>query len=389
MNKKDVLEIRKQFSHSNCTITRMCGCYVDHEKEKKFEHKTAFLSMPEEETFKYFELFKKTLSGSIGKNLLNMEFPLEQEKEGGTQEFLLRLRNSKLEDDELIEEFYDKIINHYEYGENYYIILIHAVYDVPGKSLDGMEMFDASDSVYEYVLCSICPVKLSKGGLTYNAEKNFIENRLRDWIVEAPTTGFLFPAYQDSGADIHNLLYYSKKPDDIQPDFIDQVLGSNMPLTAEDQKESFHTIITDTLGDDCDYEVVKNIHENLLDLITEHKEDPEPLEISKPEVKRLLEQSSVPEDKIEIFEKEYENIVGEKNVLMASNLIDTKKFNIETADISIKVNPDMVDLIETRMINNRKYLLIAVDDYIEINGVAVKTIAQKNIQNEMDDELPQ
>ena len=69
-------------------------------------------------------IFKQTLSGTIGKNLINMEFPLEQEMPGGAQEFLLQLRDSKLQDDMLIEEFYQKIIDHYVYGENYYIILI-------------------------------------------------------------------------------------------------------------------------------------------------------------------------------------------------------------------------------------------------------------------------
>ena len=381
LNKKEVLEIRKQYSHADCTITRICGCYIDHEKNKKFEAKNAFLSLPEEETFKYFDIFKQTLSGTVGKNLLNMEFPLDQEQPGGTQEFLLRLRDSKLEDDVLIEEFYDKVIDSYIYAENYYIVLIHSVYDVPGKSLDGMEMFDASDSVYEYIQCSICPVNLSKAGLSYNTEKNYIENRVRDWIVQAPINGFLFPAFHDRNSDIHSVLYYSKKPEEIQPEFIECMLGSNLPLTAEGQKESFHTIITDTLGDDCDYEIVKNIHENLLDMIEEHKEDPEPLELSKPEVKRLLEQSEVPDEKIEVFEKEYENIVGEKTSLLASNLTNTKKFNIDTPDISIKVNPDRVDLIETRIINDRKYLVIAVEDYIEVNGVAVKTIANKEWAN--------
>ena len=143
MNKKEVLEIRKQFTPENCAITRICGCYVDHEKEKKMEMKKAFLSLPEEEAFKYFDIFKHTLSGTLGKNLINMEFPLEQELNGGTQEFLLKLRDSKLEDDLLLDEFYDKVIENYEYGENYFIVLIHAVYDVPGVAKDGMEMFDA------------------------------------------------------------------------------------------------------------------------------------------------------------------------------------------------------------------------------------------------------
>ena len=195
MNKKEILEIRKQFSNENCAITRICGCYVDAEKQIRTQLKEAFLSLPEEEIFKYFEIFKKTLSGTPGKNLLHMEFPLEQEMPDGTQAWLLKLRNSKLTDDILLEEFYDKIIGSYAYGENYYIILIHAAYDIPRKSSDGTELFDASDDTYEYLLCSICPVKLSKAGLCYNAEKNSIEDRVRDWL-RAEERKFPSPQWQ-------------------------------------------------------------------------------------------------------------------------------------------------------------------------------------------------
>ena len=376
MNKKEILEIKRQFTPANCAITRICGCYVDHEKNKKWETKNAFLSLPEEEEFKYFEIFKHTLSGTVGKNLLSMEFPLEQETTGGTQEYLLRLRNSKLQEDALLEEFYDKVIAHYDYAENYYIILIHASYDVPGKALDGTAMFDASDTVYEYLLCSICPVNLSKPGLSYNSEKNHIEDRIRDWLVEVPAQGFLFPAFCDRNTDIHSVLYYTKKPEDIQSEFIAKVLGSVLPLTAGSQKESFRAIIADTLGEDCNYEAVRTIHENLQELIAEHKEDPEPLELSKPDVKRLLEHSGVSEEKIELFEKEYETVVGESTSLLASNIAESGKFHIETPEIIIKVNPERTDLIETRIIDGRKCIVIAVEDYIEVNGVIVKTIAK-------------
>ena len=57
MNKKEILEIRKQFTPANCAITRICGCYVNHEKEKICQSKQAFLSMPEEEAYKYFDIF--------------------------------------------------------------------------------------------------------------------------------------------------------------------------------------------------------------------------------------------------------------------------------------------------------------------------------------------
>ena len=378
MNKKEILEIRKQFTPANCAITRICGCYVDHEKNKKLESKDAFLSLPEEEAFKYFDIFKKTLSGTVGKNMLNMEFPIDAEMLGGTQEFLLKLRNSKLEDDMLLEEFYDKVIATYEYAENYYIILIHAMYDIPGKTSDDLEMFDASDEVYEYLLMSICPVSLSKAGLCYNAEDNRIEDRIRDWIVDMPDKGFLFPAFNDRSTDLHSMLYYTKKSSDLQPEMIDQLLGAKMPMSADDQKESFQMIIEDTLGEEGDYETVRNIHETLNDLIEEHKEEPEPLALDMTEMKKVFEQSGVDAEKMENFERNFEENAGEKATLLASNITETKKFNIETPDVVIKVNPDRADLVETRIIDGRQCLVIPVDDHIEVNGINVRTISRKS-----------
>lgn len=374
MNKKEILEIRKQFTPANCAITRICGCYVDHEKNKKLESKEAFLSLPEEEAFKYFDIFKKTLSGTVGRNMLNLEFPLEAEMPGGTQEFLLKLRDSKLEDDMLLEEFYDKVIATYDYAENYYIVLIHAMYDIPGKSSDGLEMFDASDEVYEYLLMSICPVSLSKAGLSYNAEDNRIQDRIRDWIVDMPVKGFLFPAFNDRSTDLHSVLYYTKKSEDLQPEMIDQLLGAQMPMSADTQKETFQMIIEDTLGEDGDYETVRNIHETLNDLIEEHKEEPEPLSLDKTEMKKIFEQSGVDAEKMENFDRNFEENAGEKASLLATNIAETRKFNIETPDVVIKVNPDRADLVETRIIDGRQCLVIPVDDHIEVNGISVRTI---------------
>lgn len=375
MNKKEVLEIRKQFSPENCTITRICGCYVDAEKNIKTELKEAFLSLPEEDAFKYFTIFKKTLSGTIGKNLLNMDFPLDEEKEGGKQEFLLQLRNSKLKDDMLISEFYNKIIETYDFGENYYIILIHALYDVPGKATDGSEMFDASDNVYEFLLCSICPVHLSKEGLGYNTEKNTIENRIRDWIVDMPAKGFLFPVFNERFTDIHSILYYTKNAEQLQESFIEQMFGCrSIPLSAENQKETFNAILSETLGEDCDYSIVKNIHETLNDMIEEHKDEPEPLALSQYEVRRVLEDSGVPDEKLESFEQTYQAVAGEKTAFLAENITNTRKMNIETPDVVIKVNPEYASLVETRFIDGRQCLVIPISEHMEVNGVLVKAL---------------
>ena len=252
-----------------------------------------------------------------------------------TQSVLLKLRDSRLEDDMLLEEFYDKVIATYEYAENYYIILIHAMYDIPGKSSDDMEMFDASDEVYQHILMSICPVSLSKAGLSYNAEENCIQDRIRDWIVDRPDKGFLFPAFNDRSTDLHSVLYYTKKSEDLQPEMIDQLLGAKMPMSADTQKETFQMIIEDTLGEDGDYETVRNIHETLNELIEEHKEDPDPLSLDKTDVKKIFEQSGVSNEKMENFDQNFEENAGEKASLLASNIAETKKFNIETPDVVI------------------------------------------------------
>ena len=374
MNKKEVSEIKKQFTPENCAITRLCGCYVDGEKTKKTELKDAFLSLPEEEIFKYFEIFRKALSGTIGKNLINMEFPLHTEEKGGTQEFLMRLRASRLTDPELLEQFYDKIIASYDYGENYLILLIHAAYDIPGKALDGEEMFDASDETYEYLLCCICPVNLSKPGLAYNTVENCFQNRIRDWVVDMPDLGFLFPAFTDRSTDIHSLLYYTKKPEDLHDVFVEQILGSALPLTAGNQKTGFQSLVENSLGDECDFEVVKTIHEKLTELAQVKKDDPEPPSLDKNEIKSLLVQSGADREKLEDFEMQYESRTGSDLPLLVSNVASTKKFEIKTPDVVITVNPERTDLVETQVIDGRKYLMIPVDDRVELNGISVKMI---------------
>lgn len=372
MIKQEVNEIKRLYTPSNCSITRICGCYVDGEKNKKTEFKEAFLSLPEEEIFKYFELLRKTLSGSIGKNLLNLEFPLSSEEEGGTQEFLLRLRESKLKDDALLEEFYDKVIASYEYVGNYLILLIHDAYDVPGKTSDGLTMDDASDSVYDYILCCICPVNLSKPGLSYNSETNEFHNRIRDWIVELPEIGFLFPSFNDRCADIHGTLYYSKNPEEPHSEFVDNVLGAVLPLTAGSQRETFQSLIEETLGDEAEYEVVKSIHENLTEMIEEHKEIPEPLMLDKHQVKNLFEKSGVEEEKLADFEKLYDAAAGERTSLLVDNVANTRTFEVKTPDVVVKVNPDRADLVNTMMLEGKRCLVIEINDHVEVNGITIR-----------------
>lgn len=372
MIKQEINEIKKLYTPKRCSITRICGCYVDGEKNKKTELAQAFLALPEEEMFKYFEILRKCLSGSPGRNLLTLDFPLDMEYEGGTQEFLLRLRDSKLKDASLLEEFYDRIIAGYEYVGNYLILLIHDAYDVPGRTLDGIGMEDASDEVYEYILCCICPVNLSKPGLSYNALENTFQNRIRDWVVDPPETGFLFPAFHDRSTDLHSTLYYSKDAENLRESFVEQLLGCPLPLSAGGQKETFQALIEETLGDTCDIEVVKNIHDRLNEMVEEHKEEPAPFVLDKNEVKTLLADSGVANEKLEAFDQRYDETAGEDTSLYASNVFNARSFEVKTPDVVIKVKPERTDLIETRNIDGRECLVIPLDGNVEVNGITVR-----------------
>ena len=375
MNKKEVSEINRLFTPDRTPITRICGCYVDADKNKKTKMKEAFLSLPEEEMFKYFEILKKTLSGTIGRNLLDMEFPLTEETGGGAQEYLMRLKKSQLKDDELLDEFYDKIIENFLYPENYYIVIVHGAYDIPKKASDGIEMFDASDDVYEFILCSICPVKLTKPGLCYNEDTNAIEERIRDWFVEVPVTGFLFPAFTDRNTDIHSVLYYSKNPEELNADFARLLLGCELPLSASSQKETFNTLISETLQGECTYETVKMIHQELNDLLDERKDDPNPPALDKNDVKRLLMENGATEETLEHFDEEFEQSGGNNQTsLYVSNVVNRRKFEIKTPNIVISVKPECADLVETRILDGRPYFVIPADDSVEVNGIPVHTM---------------
>ena len=372
MNKKEVLEIRRLLNKDNCRIERICGCYVDGHKEKKLEMKEAFLSLPEEEMFKYIEIFKKTLSGTIGKNLLNLDFPLEEELGEGRQKMLLALRDSALKDEALLDAFYDQVIHTYLFPENYLILLIYGVYDIPSRTSDGLEMDDASDYMYQFVLCSICPVSLSKPGLCYDADSNSFIDKIQDWMVQKPDKGFLFPAFNDRNTDLHSLLYYSRNPEELHPEIPEEMLGCPLPIPAKGQKEAFSTLVEETFGEDCGFEVARSIHENLNQILEEKKDDPEPASLGKAEVERLLADCGASREQLEHFEEEFDREAGERGSLMAANVANARRFEVKTPDITVQVSPDRTDLVETRTLDGQECLVIRLDGEVEVNGIRIR-----------------
>jgi hypothetical protein len=384
MNKKEISEIKKLFANENSVISTICGCYVDGDKNKKSMMREAFLSLPQDEMHKYMAIFRKCMTGTLGRNILNMEFADAATEVTVSQQKLMDLRDSELKDDAVLETFYDEIIANYNTADNYLILLVYGVYDVPGRTSDGIEMEDASDEIYRHILCCICPVKLSKPGLSYNSEQNGFHERIRDWVVDMPAMGFLYPAFNERSADVNSILYYSSKAEELKFDFVETVLGCTLPMTAGGQKETFQAIIQDTLGDECEFEVVKEIHEQLTELIEEKKDDETPLELGRKEVVNLLAASGVDNRKIEELENNFEEAAGASMTqpLLASNVASTRKFEIKTPDVVVQVKPDRTDLVETRMIDNVPYLLITLSDSVQVNGIDVRMPGSKEQEEE-------
>ena len=372
MTRKELNEIKSQYTLEDCGILRLCGCYVDGERNKITQFNENFLNLPEEEKHKYFDIFKKTLSGTPGKNLVDMKFNVDAYADEGARTFLMNLRDSGLKDDRLLNEFYDRIINNYSYVGNYLILLINQVYDIPAVTTDNIEMDDASDEVYSYILCSICHVNLSKPGLGYDEEDNNFHDKKQNHMEDVPDVGFLFPAFNKRSADEDMTLFYTKDVSEFEDGLIDCLLDCAVPLPAKQQKETFTSLVNEALGEEADLEIVKNIHENLEQIIEEKKqESPAPVMLDKTEMKDLLEKSGVKEEKLENFEEHFEMAAGEHGKLVASNVSSGKKFEVKTPDVVIKINSDKTDIVSTQVIDGRQCLVIQIDERLEVNGISV------------------
>lgn len=414
MNKKDILELKRRLKKDSCTFTRLCGCYVDADRNKVTSFGETFLNLEDEEFYKYLEIAKKILSGTVGNNILELEFPTAEEAAGGRQQFLMGLRESVLKSDDLMDAFYDLVIDSYDYVGNYLILVFHDAYDVIKKSSDNLNL-DESEEVYEYLLCAICPVTLTKPGLGYRADENRIGPRIRDWVVGAPDTGFVFPAFTDRSADIHSVMFYTRDTKTPHAEFMESCLGCEPKFTATEKKLTFQNIVKDVIGeDDSESDALfLDIQENLNCLIPVSEDDtaePEPVPVTAQTISSVLTESGVAEDHASVIEKTYEDVFGDE-VPSAEQLVDPKLLEVnarrkekleligqvenlkqqleetrslpvtdgseddvpevKTYDVILRVKPEKVGQIHSQVINGQKCLVIPMDEdeHAAVNGV--------------------
>ena len=373
MNDKEIGELRRHLRRDRSNMTNIYGCYVNGQKEIISEFSQSLGIMPENEAEKYFGLLKRSLSGTIGKNLIDITFRTSQVAGSEEHKLLMDLRSTGLKDEAVLESFYKKVIETVDLEGNYLILMGCDSYDVPFKSKDGESQSDNSDEVYTYIVCAICPVKQTKAILHYVPEEKQFHDGAMLQTVSAPALGFLFPAFDNRATNIYNALYYSHDIKQSQDEFVAAVFNTPIPKPAAEQKKSFEALLTTSLDEQCNLDVVQTVHDQICQRIELHKESkvPEPLLISKEEVKEVLSSCGVTEPHIAKFSVEYDEAFGFEAQLHPKNIINDRKFEINTPDVSIKVAPDRSDLIETRVIGGVKYILINAEENVEVNGVSI------------------
>ena len=373
MNTKEIGEIRRRMRRDRSNMTALFGCYVNDNKEIIAEFRQSTGMMPENESEKYFALLRRTLSGQLGKNLIDITFKTSQVADSPEHKLLMELRQSRLKEENLRMEFYQKVIKTVNLDSAYLILLGCDSYAVPFKSKDDQVQSDAAGEVYQYIVCALCPVKQTKANLHYIPEtKEFHDGGMMN-IVSAPELGFLFPAFDNRATNIYNALYYTHSPKDNHETFVEAVFNTPVPKPAAEQKRSFEALLTTALEDACSMDVVQAVHDQLCQRIELHKEAkvPEALTVSKEEVKEVLSSCGVSDAHLAKFSVQYDEVFGFEAEVHPKNIIDNKHFAVQTPDVIIKVAPDRTDLIETRVIGGVKYILINAEENVEVNGVNI------------------
>ena len=379
MNTKELGELRRRFRPNKNAINHVYGCYVGAAKDIIGEVDQSLAMLSEDDAEGCLGLLKKALSGSLGRNLIDIGFTTQQVAEGADHKLLQDLRSSKLKDPALRRRFYEKVIQNVEMGDDSFLILLaHDTYDVPFKSRNDELMDDSSDTVFSYIVCAVCPMREGKPGLGYIPADNVLHMKTAGQLAAAPELGFLFPAFNDRAADLYSTLYYVHKPDFIHGEFVEGVFGVEPPLSAPEQKEAFESALSDALGVECSMELVQAVHEQMRERIELHKEsqDPDPLTVTARDVGGMLRECGIEEERVSAFQDYCGQRLGEDAAMDPANLIDSKRFQIKAGEITITVKPELSGQVEARVLEGRKYILIPAGEGVEVNGLAVELEAE-------------
>lgn len=374
MNEKEVAELRRRLKPDKSNITHIRGCYVNERHEIISQFNEPLTMMPEQDAEKYLSLFRRVLTGGLGRNLLDLSFTTQQVVDSDEHRLLMKLRDTALEDENAVQAFFSRTIQSLDLEGNCLILLTYNTYDVYYKGKDDVVQEDNSTEQFRYILCAVCPVKETKPSLNYNNRESRFHIQAAGQVVGAPELGFLFPAFDDRATNIYNALYYTHNMGENHDAFVDTIFHTPVPMPAAVQRETFQTVLGETLGEECSYQVVQAVQDKLTQMIEVHKEskEPEPLTISKQGIRAMLSASGVSDAGAEAFDERFDAEFGVSAELSPLNLVDTKHLEVKMPDVVIQINPERSELLQTQIINGAKCLVIRVSEGVEVNGVPIQ-----------------
>ena len=373
MTEKEISEIRRRFKPEKTNISRVRGCLINEKCEIISEFDQSFALMYENESEALLSLLRKTLSGAPGRNLYDIDFTANQVLEAKEHGLLMRLRDSALDDGDAVREFYMRAASSCGIEGNFLILLACDAYDVFRRTSDGGQSEDSS-SVFNYFMCAVCPVKLSRPALSYFAEESAFHSVAGNSVVAPPELGFMFPAFDARTANIYGALYYTRSVTDNHAPFAEAVFARPIPMCAGDQRSTFHSLLRECVAEECNIEVVQSLRAHVCEMVEEHKasRDDEPLTVTKRDIGGVLRECGVSEEKVEDFERKYDEEFGSLRSVRPQNIVETKQIEVRTPDVVIKVNPEHPELVRTRVIDDEKYILIRAGDNVQIDGVEIE-----------------
>ena len=372
MDKKGIAEIKKCFKKEDCRIDRMVSCFLNEEGEIISRFSDSFYALEDKELFKYCELFKQSLSGKVGRNLYTLAFPLEEEAEGGKQNTLYKLLQSELKDEALYNAFFESLRQDYPIPGKHLLLLAHGVYDIPSKTSDGLTLEDASEQVYSFILFALCPVSLLKEGLCFDKQSDSFVSRSEDFVVQKPEISFLYPAFHDRSSDIHELLYRCKKREDSLDTLPEVLFGTSLPMGEKQQKNCFSKLVEEILQEDCTFENVRLLQEELAELQNKENEEEREQSLPKNQVKALLEKAGASEEQLLNFSFLYDEELGDKNEkLFLENLADNT-LRLDSENLHLRIKNEVSAILESRIIDGKEYLLLPISDNLECNGISIR-----------------
>lgn len=374
MNDKEVSEIRRHLKPEHQCISQIHGCYSSGSGEIMSQFNLSMGELSQEEQEHYLSIIRRSLSGSMTRSLTDIIFSTAQVVDSDEHRLLMRLKNSKLQDVEALNMLYTKITSSVSMEENYLILVAHDTYDIPLRHKDDNTIDDSADEVFSYIICAVCPVRLSKAQLSYQPEQKSFRIQSGYWNAASPELGFMFPSFDGRRTNIYGGLYYCRNRKENYATFVENLFHTQAPMPVLAQKETFASLLSNTLEEECSFDVVQTVHEQFGEMIALHRQnkESEPLSVSSNQVQQLLENCGISEEHVASFSVQCDAEFGPDAVLSPRNLINERKIQLCTPDVTISVNADRRDLIQTRTIGGINYIMICADEGVEVNGIDIQ-----------------